>query len=283
MFSLPESHPARTYRHPRSTRVWAVVQAGVYAAFIGLGMAIFVTEPGWMGPLCVAVFGAFLGGALWTLARVFGTRVDVGYDWVRVRTPFRSRTVRFAEVTRFAEVRSNARSARQAWEFRLHVPDGPPLAFTTRIEGWAAIVEALHQSILWRVPAAASLRARRFKGAPVPDPFDAAMSAAGQPIPEERASARRARWSDAVLAVSAVLAVLFPAGVAAAVALIRAYGRREAVAFVAIAAILGGTKLLAPRVAAAIRARRLRRARRDAVASAFDAADYYPSVPRPNP
>jgi len=221
-----------SYRQPRSNWITMAVCALAFAVGVGLGVAGLVIE-GASASIVVYTLGfagmcAYSG---WVAVEMAWTRVDVGYDWIRKRAPRGSRRVAFAEIVAFSEVRGLIRYGAHGSEFRLFTADGPPLTFSTQVAGWAAIVQTLHESIPWRVPPASALYARRGRNERLLDPYSALLSAPGQAIPEERASPRRIRWPDVLLAVLSGMVLVLPLAAVVSRVLQGSFGQRTWVDF----------------------------------------------------
>lgn len=252
----------RSYRQPRSNWITMAVCSVGFAGGVALGIATWLTE----GATVVAVasvlgFGAMCVYSGGVAAAMASTRIDVGYDWIRKRTLAGSRRVGFSEIAGFSEVRGLLRYGAHGSEFRLFTADGPPLTFSTQVAGWAAIVQALHESIPWRVPPASALYARRGRGEALVDPYSALLSAPGQPIPEEHASPRRVRSLDVLLAIVAGMALVLPLAVAASLALQRAFGRRTWLDFGVMALAIITMQIASILILRRLRTWRMRRAR----------------------
>jgi hypothetical protein len=245
---------------------------------MGLGVSVLVLDGvGAVSVLSMAMFGGLCVYTGWLAVEMAVTRVEVGYDWIEKRAPFRRpRRVAFAEITGFVEARSPLRLGRHAFAFRVLTAAGPPLAFTSQLEGWAAIVQALHQSVPWRVPPAAQLYARRARPGRLLDPFSAALAAPGQPIPEERLSPRRIRWRDALLVHLGSAIALFSAAMGVMVLLPRSIIVRPWFGMVVVVVVVGGSQALTMFLVAALQRRRVARAQRDRIVSLDDAERVIP-------
>jgi len=256
----------RTYRPPAAGAIAMFVCAAVFVALAGTGVYAYVTEGRALA--MVLVCGAFLAGAAfsaWVGAEIALQRVEVGYDWIRVRTVRGTRQVDFAEIAGFAEIRGILRLGPHVSEFRIFTSDeGPPLTFTSQVEGWAAIVQALHENVPWRVPPAAALAARRAVNAGLFDPISAAIAAPGQPIPEERDRPGRVRWRDAILAQVLGFLIALPSVIVVTNWLQARIGRHAWLDMLGIAVAVVLLQVLALFITRWIRDFRLRRAQRRA-------------------
>lgn len=262
----PQGRDVLTCRAPAAGAVVMFVCAAVFAALAGISVYAYVAE----GAVLALVLGGtgFLAGAAfsaWVGAEMAFQRVEVGYDWIRVRTLLGTRRVAFAEIAGFAEIRGILRLGPHVSEFRIFtVAGGPPLTFTSQVEGWAAIVQALHESIPWRVPPPAALTARRAVNAGVFDPISAAVAAPGQPIPEERDRPGRVRWRDALLAQVLAFLIALPLVIIPINWLQGRIGRHVWLEMLGIAVAVVSLQLLALLITRWMREIRLRRARRQA-------------------
>jgi hypothetical protein len=256
----------RTYRPPLAGAVAMFVCAAVFVALAGVGVYAYVTEGSALS--LVLAGGGFLAGAAfsaWVGAEIALQRVEVGYDWIRVRTVRGTRRVAFAEIAGFAEIRGILRLGPHVSEFRIFTTDeGPPLTFTSQVEGWAAIVQALHENVPWRVPPAAALAARRAVNAGLFDPISAAIAAPGQPIPEERDRPGRVRWRDALLAQVLAFAIALPSVIVVINWVQARIGRHVWLDFLGIVVANVALQLLALLITRWMRDFRLRRAQRHA-------------------
>jgi|GEM_PF-5052690 len=234
-----------------------------FAGFAGLGVAGLWIEGASVSIVAFTLgFGAMCVYSGWTAAAMAWMRIDVGYDWISKRTPRGSRRVSFSEIVGFSEVRGLIRYGAHGSEFRLFTADGPPFTFSTQVAGWAAIVQALHESIPWRVPHPSALYARRGRAEALVDPYSALFTAPGQPIPEERASPRRVRWLEFVLVTVAAMLMVIPLAAAAAAALGRMFGRHTWLDFGVTALAIVAIQLTSVFIARRLRDRRITRARR---------------------
>lgn len=268
-------HEIATYRQPRGNWICMGACALVLSGVVVLAGVAIVLEGLDLVTLLLTVFVVCLSAyADWIALEMARTRIDVGYDWIEKRAPFRRpRRVAFAEITAFSERRGLLRLGAHVSEFRVFTASGPPLTFTSQFVGWAAIVEALHQSVPWRVPPASTLLARRLRHWRRVDPFSAASAAPGQPIPEEWRSPARIRWRDALLAqvVCAVAVFFVVVKIEDAIEAATGSGYRPWHGFVAMLVIIAGAQVTTLFATSAIHRRRVARARRDRLVSLDDA------------
>jgi hypothetical protein len=255
--------PARIYRYPASSIAGMAVCAVFFAALAGLALYARRFEPGIAIDLCLCGFALMAGYTGWLTLQFAVTRVELGYDWIRKRTPFGTLQLAFSDIAAFSEVRRPVQLGRHGAEFRLHARQGPRLTFTTQLVGWAAIVEGLHQVVPWHVPAASALHSRRTANDPLVEPYSAAFFAPGQPLAEEWARPGRIGWRDMLICQLAALLVVIALVVVVVRGLQAAFGYHAWVGFVLMLVAVVGSQALGIVFASRLRRYRLRRARRN--------------------
>jgi hypothetical protein len=276
------SPDTRTFRCARGTLVMMGVAAAGPAVFTALALVMALRAG---SPTNLLVLGL---GTAWFLfsglhfAALMRMQVQLGYDWIETRTLWMRRRAAFAEITAFSELRGSRSRGVHISLFRLHREAAPPLTFTSQLVGWAAVIDALHHSIPWHVPAPSRVHARQRTHPWRFDPFSAASVAPGQPIPEEWAHPARVRWGDVLVAAVVSLVVC----VAAALGLLRIaqffvghhLALDVAAALLAIVASQAGIVVLT----GLIRGYRLRRAEHERLVRRFEGEGEDPGIdPRP--
>jgi hypothetical protein len=133
----PTVHEITTYRQPRGNWICMGACALVLSGVVVLAGVAIVLEGLDLVTLLLTVFVVCLSAyADWIALEMARTRIDVGYDWIEKRAPFRRpRRVAFAEITAFSERRGLLRLGAHVSEFRVFTASGPPLTFTSQFVG----------------------------------------------------------------------------------------------------------------------------------------------------
>lgn len=190
----------------------ALLVAVLFVGLITIGIDSLIS--GAVGAGLITLGVAAVGGITsWMDFReAFFYRLVRERDWLEMRlAPGFVRRIEISNIHRFVEEPSvGGILVSEALRFRFSDESGKSVWITTRIPGWAAVVESCHQEIPWIVPPARSLLARTVpkhrelahRADIVPEP--------GQDIPEEKSWVRRLTKRDIVFGYGLAALIVFP-------------------------------------------------------------------------